>query len=91
MAEGLLPRIPGYDDSGRSVLGQDLDDHQTEAIESVGREATRGGNVRGEREERSIGDVVAVKKKERALVAAAFGAAVSRANGFHILFDLPPD
>ena len=65
--EGALARVPGYDDVGGSELGQHLEEHRGEAVQSVGGKALAGGDRLGQREVGAVREAVAVDEKEAAV------------------------
>ena len=58
------PRVPGDRDALRPVVGEELEEHVREAEQRVGREALARRELLGQREERAVGEVVAVDEEE---------------------------
>ena len=58
------PCVPGDRDALRPVVGEELEEHVREAEQRVGGEALARREFLGQREERSIGEVVAVDEEE---------------------------
>ena len=58
------PCVPGDRDAFRPVVGEELEEHVREAEQRVGGEAFARREFLGQREERSIGEVVAVDEEE---------------------------
>ncbi len=64
-AEGVPPDVEGHPDVGRRLVAQDVDQHRGEAVDGVRRLTGRGGEVLDrQREERSIGQRVAVEEQQ---------------------------
>ena len=58
------PRVPGDRDALRPVVGEQLEEHVREAEQRVGGEALARRQLLGQREERAVGEVVAVDEEE---------------------------
>ena len=63
LAAAVSP-VPDHDGRLGAVVGEDLDQHRGEAEDRVGRHAGRGGDRLGQREERPVGEAVAVDQEE---------------------------
>ena len=57
-------RVPRDRDALRPVVGEQLEEHVGEAEQRVGREALTGRELLGQREERAVGEVVAVDEEK---------------------------
>jgi hypothetical protein len=58
------PRVPRHRDPARAVVREQLEEHVREAEERVRREALGRRELLGKREERPVGEVVAVDEEE---------------------------
>ena len=71
VAEGLLARVPGDGQCRRLVLGDELEQHLAESLQSVGRKAVATGDRLGQGEVSAEGEAAAVDEDQPRLTSAS--------------------